>query len=75
MSQVDGRDPVISLIHRKAAKSKGREIPGYGLFVTEEILFWGGLGALATGSGWITVMGGIVLATSIVMVILLISRA
>ena len=66
---------MISLIHKKAAKSKGQENPGYGLFVIEEILFWGGLGALATGSGWITVMGGIALGTSIVMVIFLISRA
>ena len=69
----DSPEHMISLIHKKKVKEKGGENPSYGLFAIEEILFWGGLGALALGSGWLEMMGGIAIGTSIVMVIYLVT--
>ena len=62
---------MISLIHRKKTRDKKGKKSGYGLIATEELLFWGGLGALAFSSGWIAVFGGVALCTSIVMVVYL----
>ena len=75
MALGDRPEQMISLIHKKTAKENGNVNPGYGLIAIEEILFWGGLGAMALGSGWIAMMGGIALGTSIVMVIYLVTYA
>ena len=62
---------MISLIQRKKGKDAEDNRSGYGLVVTEEILFWGGLGALAFGSGWAAILGGVALCISIILVVFL----
>ena len=64
---------MISLIHRKKAGRKGNEKIGIDLFALEEVLFRGGLAALALSSGWFAVMGGIALGTSVVVVVFLLA--
>ena len=62
---------MISLIQRIRTKGTEDNRRGYGLIVIEELLFWGGLGALAFGSEWIAIFGGVAVCVSIVLVIFL----
>ena len=66
---------MISLISRKKPTNEHGNKPGYRLVAIEESLFWGGLAALAFGSGWIAVLGGIALGISILIVVFLLAYA
>ena len=59
---------VIGLIRRMRPRDTEGRKNGYFLVVVEELLFWGGLGTLAFGSGWVAVAGGVAIIASIVLV-------
>ncbi len=62
---------MISLIHKKKSEETDSDKHGYKLIVIEELLFWSGLGALAFGTGWVMIAGGIALSAAIVLTIYL----
>lgn len=61
--------------HRKSPDDTEKSKGGLALAAIEELLFWGGLGALAFGAGSTAVLGGIAVAVSIVLALVLLFYA